>query len=258
MVYRAPQLFTTIGEFETELAERLQLAASATGSETIFSTLYLDSVSGWRDTVKQMAKESQLLADGRKSLQGLNTALHEVAYRTVLAPLKSRLEAVAGADEWTAVGGDTFSLSPLSYITGIGEQLLTLPQQLEPFVAQDESDPLLVALQAGPLPDVLALSADFGGSTVDHWLECVGKQLALLYLDEIFKIPKLSDKGCAQLSADIEYLCNVMSALDISPPPLILQTNQLVAMDSDEFARSVGDLDLPTELTTRVSKMRAA
>eukprot|EP00038_Savillea_parva_P011484 m.197859 g.197859 ORF g.197859 m.197859 type:complete len:721 (+) comp20248_c0_seq1:124-2286(+) len=253
------QIFTQLGEFENELAGKLEQAAVATAVEVRFATLYLDDTSAWRDSVRDLAKGTRggaLLEEGRAHMQRLNTALHELAYRSVLAPLKGKLAAVKGATEWSATGGDTFSLSPLPYITGIGEQLLTLPQQLEPFVAQDDSDMLLVALRAGPLPDALALPDEFDGSTVDHWLESIGTQLANLYLDEVFKIGKLSSKGCAQLSADIEYLCNVMSALDITPPAMILQTNQLVAMDADEFAKSARALDLPADLVARVSKMR--
>jgi hypothetical protein len=92
---------------------------------------------------------------------------------------------------------------------------------------------------------------------VDHWLESVGRQLALLYLDEVLKIPRLSGKGCAQLSADIDYMCNVMSAVDITPPPRMLQLNQLVAMDGQAFAAAVKTgSDIPGDLTARVSKMR--
>lgn len=243
-------------EFERELADTLEKTATDVGNAAEFAALYLDTDTDWRNNVKALAKNQTLLTDGHKSLQQLNTTLHDLAYRVVLAPLRSRLDIVSAASEWGAAGADTFSLSPMPYITSIGEQLLTLPQQLEPFVANDESDPLLVALQAGPLPNALSLPPNFDGSTVDHWLDSVGKQIALLYLDEIFKIPQLSTKGCAQLSADIEYLCNVMSALDVAPPPQILQTNQLVAMSSDEFEQSANSLDLPADLIARVSKMR--
>lgn len=62
---------------------------------------------------------------------------------------------------------DDFSLSPLSYVTAVGEHLLTIPQQLEPFITASMADGgdntsvgggvgatdyLMVALEMGHLP----------------------------------------------------------------------------------------------------------
>jgi hypothetical protein len=45
----------------------------------------------------------------------------------------------------------TFSLSPQEYITKIGQYLMTLPQQLEPFTMED-NPAIIAALKHGKLP----------------------------------------------------------------------------------------------------------
>ena len=44
-----------------------------------------------------------------------------------------------------------FSLTPQEYITKIGQYLLTLPQNFEPFTMQDSAQ-LIIALKNGKLP----------------------------------------------------------------------------------------------------------
>ncbi|GBG80986.1 hypothetical protein CBR_g31542 [Chara braunii] len=67
-----------------------------------------------------------------------------------------------------------------------------------------------------------------------------------LYLEQLRAIPALSDRGAVQLSADIEYLCNVLSALSMSIPPplstlqacLMLPKDKLVAFASTQTPTS--------------------
>jgi hypothetical protein len=44
----------------------------------------------------------------------------------------------------------------------------------------------------------------------------------LMYADAILHIPSLGAGGAAQLAADAEYFCNVMSALAVAPPPALI------------------------------------
>lgn len=45
------------------------------------------------------------------------------------------------------------------------------------------------------------------------------------YVDTALRIPGLSPSGCSQLSADAEYVANVLNALAVAPPPglIVLQ-----------------------------------
>lgn len=42
-----------------------------------------------------------------------------------------------------------------------------------------------------------------------------------LYTQSLLSIPKLSPKGAQQISADLEYFCNVLSALSVAIPPAL-------------------------------------
>ena len=76
-----------------------------------------------------------MLVKARAALDATNEGAHSAAYEAVLRPLRARVHEMRGLDDWETTEQHQFSLSPLGYITRVGEQLLTLPQQLEPFVA---------------------------------------------------------------------------------------------------------------------------
>jgi hypothetical protein len=67
----------------------------------------------------------------------------------------------------------------------------------------------------------------------DSWLDVVGLSVTGRLLDRIVHIPSLSLKGCDHLSADLNYLVNVFSALGITghPHPLLGHIAVVAAMD---------------------------
>lgn len=56
----------------------------------------------------------------------------------------------------------------------------------------------------------------------------VAEGATALYIEQIRGIQALNERGAQQLSVDIEYLCNVLSALSMSTP-LVLSTFQTCA-----------------------------
>ena len=82
----------------------------------------------------------------------------------------------------------SFSLSPLSYITQIGEHLFSLPQQLDPFAAGEgdgETD------------------EELDTAFVTQWLSHISSNTMSLYVQKICQIPTLSNHGVKQLITDI-------------------------------------------------------
>lgn len=239
----------------------------------------------------QLGRAGPALPTAHAKLSSLNDALHSFAYETVLSPLTRKLTSLAAKPEWTDGSEDGFSASPLAYITQVGEQLLTLPQQLEPFMGDDDDDtaggsgggagdgevdgdgaesaansasninssPVAVALRNSKLP----VAAVFDGvgegevlSVSDEWLGSAAQGVMNRYVEEIVKIAKVTPAGAAQLSADIDYLCNVLSALDVSPSADLNHANQLLSAEADGFAAMVTGLAPKPDLAKAIQKMR--
>lgn len=113
----------------------------------------------------------------------------------------------SGQFSGTATGGSgdqntmpLFALAPQDYITKIGQYLLTLPQNFEPFTMQENSH-LVVALQRGKLPflDEQDLSDDLTAC----WLDSIANATYSAFCDEVFKIGLIPINSQLQLIIDI-------------------------------------------------------
>ncbi|KAJ8657310.1 hypothetical protein O0I10_006863 [Lichtheimia ornata] len=146
-----------------------------------------------------------------------------------------------------------FSLSPNAYITRIGEKLLMLPQEFEvyaddsslryhiesaPFIeksdltAQDEEEDRLDSneeqqqqqhQQEQSGNDEEEEEEEEGSDVIQLWTTSVARGTMARFLDEIRKIQKTTPQGQRQLRTDIEYLVNVLSALDVQPLPDLVE-----------------------------------
>ncbi|KAK6132196.1 hypothetical protein DH2020_034054 [Rehmannia glutinosa] len=177
-------------------------------------------------------------------------AVNELVYDVLILKVRqhfsdlSRLPIWSSVEEPSAYPVPSFSAYPQSYVTNVGEYLLTLPQQLEP-LAEGISN-----------SDANAEEAQFFAT---EWMFKVAEGATALYVEQLRGIQKITDRGAQQLSVDIEYLSNVLSALSM-PTPLVLATfhtcfstptNQLKDLVKSD---SGNQLDLPT--ANLVCKMR--
>ncbi|RDD43473.1 Conserved oligomeric Golgi complex subunit 7 [Trichoplax sp. H2] len=150
-------------------------------------------------------------------------------------------------------------ISPSSYITQIGDYLLNLPQQLEPFATQNNPS-LEMALKEGKLPypdtsDNEDTSLNVNDTTI-YWLGAVARGTVLTYVENIMKIPTLTDHAARQLIEDIEYLFNILEALEISPGIKLKQIVLLLKSPSSEFQQSVKDQQILKEIADGIAKIR--
>ena len=98
---------------------------------------------------------------------------------------------------------------------------MTVPQQLEVLMTSEGSG-------SNPaVPQVEELAAD--------WLDKVVSGAAVLLAEAIMRIPDLGAQGAAQLTADVEYFCNVQAALHGQPHPGLLAAQLLAALPQDQF-----------------------
>ncbi|THU63803.1 hypothetical protein C4D60_Mb01t19700 [Musa balbisiana] len=84
-----------------------------------------------------------------------------------------------------------------------------------------------------------------------EWMFKVAEGATALFMEQLRGIQYISDRGAQQLSADIEYLSNVLSALSMVIPPFLATFHTCLATPRDQlpaFLKSDGgsQLDIPT------------
>lgn len=168
--------------------------------------------------------------------------VNELVYDVLISKVRQRLSDVSrlpiwsAAEEQSAFPLPTFSAYPQSYVTSVGEYLLTLPQQLEP-LAEGISN-----------SDANNDEAQFFAT---EWMFKVAEGATALYMEQLRGIQFITDRGAQQLSVDIEYLSNVLSALSMPIPPVLATFQTCLGTPRDQLKDSVksdsgNQLDLPT------------
>ncbi|XP_078448146.1 conserved oligomeric Golgi complex component-related / COG complex component-like protein [Wolffia australiana] len=170
--------------------------------------------------------------------------VNELVYDVLMWRVRQRLSDVSrlatwtSAEEQTAHPLPTFSAYPQAYVTSVGEYLLTLPQQLEPLADGEEAQ-------------VFAT----------EWLFKVAEGATALFMEQLRGIQLLTEKGAAQLAADIEYLSNVLSALSMPIPPFLATFYTCVSTPMVRLPELIkfdngAQLDLPTaHLACRIRRL---
>lgn len=159
-----------------------------------------------------LGDDFRILKELIKPLKSLSENVHKYAFEVVFAPIKeflknmnksgqfssSSVSASSALDDQNSV--PLFALAPQDYITKIGQYLLTLPQNFEPFTMQENSN-LVVALKNGKLPflDEQDLSDDLTAC----WLDSIANATYSSFCEEIFKIGRISVNSQRQLIIDI-------------------------------------------------------
>lgn len=177
-------------------------------------------------------------------------AVNELVYDVLISKVRqhfndlSRMPVWSSVDEPTAFPLPTFSSYPQSYVTNVGEYLLTLPQQLEPLAEGISGS------------DGNADEAQFFAT---EWMFKVAEGATALYMEQLRGIQHITDRGAQQLSVDIEYLSNVLSALSMPIPPILSTFHTCLSTPRDQLkdlvkSDSGNQLDLPT--ANLVCKMR--
>ncbi|XP_022736275.1 conserved oligomeric Golgi complex subunit 7 [Durio zibethinus] len=168
--------------------------------------------------------------------------VNELVYDVLISKVRQRLSDVSRLPIWSAVEEQsafplpTFSAYPQSYVTSVGEYLLTLPQQLEP-LAEGISN-----------SDSNNDEAQFFAT---EWMFKVAEGATALYMEQLRGVQYITDRGAQQLSVDIEYLSNVLSALSMPIPPVLATFQTCLGTPRDELkdllkSDNGNQLDLPT------------
>ncbi|KAK9143070.1 hypothetical protein Syun_012470 [Stephania yunnanensis] len=168
--------------------------------------------------------------------------VNDLVYDVLISKVRQRLSDVARLPIWSAIEEKSsstlpsFSVYPQSYVTSVGEYLLTLPQQLEPLAEGISStDP----------------NTDEAQFFATEWMFKVAEGAMTLYMEQLRGIQYVTDWGAQQLSADIEYLSNVLAALSMTISPILSTFHTCLSTPRDQLpdllkSDIVNQLDLPT------------
>lgn len=176
--------------------------------------------------------------------------VNELVYDVLISKVRQRLSDVSRLPIWSSVEETSahplpsFSAYPQSYVTSVGEYLLTLPQQLEP-LAEGISN-----------SDANVDEAQFFAT---EWMFKVAEGATALYMEQLRGIQYITDRGALQLSADIDYLSNVLSALSMPIPPILATFQTCLSTPREQLkdlltTDSGNQIDVPT--ANLVCKMR--
>ena len=203
-----------------------------------------------------------ILPSTQDNVAKLNEHAHKFAFDVIFIHLRRQLNALPKFEIWCeslqeALDGElpTFSLSPLGYITYVGDSLLMLPQQLEPYFVQ-ENEYLISALKAGKIPYQDDKQNQVGAQYDHNWLESYALGVITVFTENILKIQVISAHSTRQLLADIEYFCNILAALEIQPSFELKVIKDLLEVDTKDFKEKVHEIKAESGIAKSIMKMR--
>ncbi|KAG6885965.1 hypothetical protein C0993_006892 [Termitomyces sp. T159_Od127] len=232
---------------------------------------------------------------GRKAVFTFANSCQVALQGTILSPLRKHLATYASLPLWNAPGDPkakhtrtandlqmpNFSLSPSDTVQRVAEGLLNLPRLFEVYA---DDDALAFSLHTLPHIDTdtvkgltesisseafvqpthmrrSSLSATKGSlldpDTVSStWLSSLGHSLLEhLTMTILPSIPSLSPVGAAQLASDLEYLSNIVRAINVEFPELD-KWRELMALDDDEGKQRLSEAKDVDHLFRLVARLR--
>lgn len=181
-----------------------------------------------------------------QTIESVTKDAHEMLLRNVFAPIEGYFKQLE-INESSSLDLPDFSLTPLTYITEIGQFLLTLPQHLEPLLLQP----------ATPLKIALELSDDSYKENVpsaDILLSIIADETCSVYQLKIRQIDSISDSEAKQLATDIEYLGSVLEEIGLTLSSHLKQTVQLLKAKPQSYLTA--SLGADPKLVTSIRQMR--
>ncbi|KAF9568047.1 hypothetical protein CPC08DRAFT_680300 [Agrocybe pediades] len=235
-----------------------------------------------------------LLVNARKALSAFAQTCQKSTTKTILSPLRNHLAGYASSPAWistadpsTSISSSelrvpTFSLSHSETMQRIAEGLLNLPRLFEVYA---DDDALSFSLETLPFVQSEMLQSlseqtthDMSGqqthrrrasvyvkpSKIDPevvssaWLISLGHTfLEHLTVDILPAIPSLTNAGAAQLASDLEYLSNIVRALNVEHSALE-KWKTYISMDATEGLKALAETNVDgiDQVLKHVAKLR--
>jgi hypothetical protein len=137
-----------------------------------------------------------------------------------------------------------------------GKQLVGLSSGSD--VGADHEDQEERAQDDTRLPGGEADPSEASTAFCNAWLDAVGCAVTGRLLERIMRIPSLSSKGCDHLNADLNYLVNVLSALDVAghPHPLLTHVAELTTMEGDTLSELIARRNRKNQLEAAMASIQ--
>ena len=236
-----------------------------------------------------------LLVNARKAMSAFAQSCQTSTTKTILSPLRNHLTSYASSAVWhsdnspVTVTNDlrvpTFSLSPSDTVQRVAEGLLNLPRLFEVYADDDalafslhtlphiDSD-LLQSLSEQP-HDPTSQQSHRRRPSISHakphfidpeavssaWLISLSHTFLNYFTSDILpSIPTLTVAGATQLASDLEYLSNIVRALNVEHAELD-KWKTYVSMDREDGLKFLsendsGSLDPVFDLVARLRGWR--
>ncbi|KAJ3012538.1 hypothetical protein HKX48_006218 [Thoreauomyces humboldtii] len=223
-----------------------------------------------------------LLKRAPAALRTFVQSAQQLAFDTLFVVVENQLSIVPTLSTWSSAVSTTagpfnldvpqFSLSPLPYVTRIGEHLLTLPQQLELYVDDEAlrfSTDTLPFLEKGKhhTTDTTTTTTGNGdaersqeasdeeGEEVEEeeedvtylWIKSISRGTMSRFVDTVLDhlVSRLAPDGANQLATDMRYLANVFDAMDVDRDPRFeTLLNLLEGHDDNDHGHGDRDRDV--------------
>jgi conserved oligomeric Golgi complex subunit 7 len=164
-------------------------------------------------------------------------AAHQTILSLIFMPIEGFLSNIKiDADSTYSSDLPQFSLTQNEYITGIGQYLLTLPQNLEPLLLQP-SDSLKIALE------ISDQSYKENIPSADILLALVADETCIALKEKILEMTSLNEMQSRLLSADIDYYQSILDELGLKISTDLKKISQLMKFKSETFIQDAAEVD---------------
>jgi hypothetical protein len=219
---------------------------------------------------KQVGDDSPpIFGKGVAAAVACATSARLQVFHALFRPIRSTLSNLSKLEVWGAApaesaGSSGFSSPPSEYIHGIAQSLLDVPTMVqEGSLSTAAASELWEVLASGALEAsagkmkltsvrmaglVQAIDADNEEDeqpeddeqdAAYNWLVLVAKGTVAMILAQVELIPRLTEKGCAQLAADLAHWTKVLGAGEMEPGPVLLQVCSMRVYRLAQMARGV-------------------
>lgn len=247
-------LLQNLGIFKMKLDEIEDKIRSLLMSKSKQEEIFSYKIFGQRDVqefkkyITRLSSNDLLVFESSfQTIESVTKDAHEMLLRNVFAPIEGYFKQLEINETSSSPDLPDFSLTPLTYITEIGQFLLTLPQHLEP----------LLLLPAKPLKIALELSDESYKENVpsaDILLSIIADETCSVYQLKIRQIDSISDSEAKQLATDIEYLGSVLEELGLTLSSHLKQSVQLLKAKPQSYLAASSGAD--PKLVTSIRQMR--